>query len=153
VGLTTADVAYAAALIDNLAALRTREVGPSVLPVIQVSGRYGSLMWLGEVTGTKVIETSRKYQRHNCEEHCPTPHQSVESRSGRWSATGMRATIILANCEPFLRVQGERARDLIDAGLGVQYQGQVVNDMARRGWAIPDLPEHTHPRVRLEAAS
>lgn len=150
VTLSKADLAYCAALIDNLAALRTRRAGPSDLPVIQVSGKWGVLSWLGEITGTKVIETRRKYTRHNCTEHCPDRHAEIVSRSGRWSITGMRAVIVLLNCEPYLRVQAARARELIDAGLAASYQGSVVNDMAKRGWAIPPLPEHPRARVPLE---
>lgn len=151
--LTTADVAYAAAIIDNLAALRTREIGGgSTLPVVQVSGKFGSLLWLGEITGTRVIETSRKYTRHLCTEHCPAAHSEIESRSGRWTVTGMRATIMLYNVQRYLRVQAAAARQLIDAGLGVQYQGQVVNDMRKRGWDIPDLAPHPRARVSLVGA-
>lgn len=149
--LTTADLAYAAALIDNLATLRLRELGPSQLPVVSIAGRIGALTWLGEVTGVKVVETRRAYTRHNCTEHCPEAHARIESRSGRWSVTGMRATIVLANVEEYLRVQATDARQLVEAGLGVQYQGQVVNDMRRLGWSIPDLAPHS--RARVEVAS
>lgn len=147
--LSTADIAYAAAIIDNLAALRTRELATSVLPVVQVSGKYGSLAWLGELTGTKVVETRRTYLRHQCNEHCPAPHAHIESRSARWSVTGMRATIVLYTVEPFLRVQAAAARDLVAAGLAVQYQGQVVNEMHSLGWALPELPHHPRARVPL----
>jgi len=150
--LTTADVAYAAALIDNLAALRSREVSGSVLPVVQVSGRYGSLAWLGEITGTKVIETGRQYTKHNCTTHCPDRHADITSRSYRWTLTGIRAAIVLANCAPHMRVQAATARRLVDAGLAVSYQGQVVNDMHARGWEIPDLTPHPRARVPLALA-
>jgi hypothetical protein len=151
--LSQADVAYCAALIDNLAALRTRQVGPSTLPVVQVSGKWGVLSWLAEITGTKVIETRRKYTRHNCTEHCPSRHSDITSRSGRWSITGMRAVIVLLNCEKYMRVQESRARELIDAGLAATYQGQVVNDMRRRGWEIPPLAEHPRARVPIERST
>jgi hypothetical protein len=61
----------------------------------------------------------------------------------------MRATIVLHTCLPFLRVQQVEARQLVDAGLGVQYQGQVVVDMRRRGWSVPDLEPHTRARVLI----
>lgn len=151
--LSTADVAYCAALIDNLAALRARTLGPSTLPVVQVSGKWSSLSWLADLTGTKLIETNRKFSRHNCVEHCPDRHAHIESRSARWSITGMRATIVLANCEPYLRVQAPKARELIDHGLGVQYQGQVVRDMRQRGWVIPELTPHPRARIPITEAS
>ena len=150
--LGTGDIAYAAALIDNVAALRTRDYQGSTLPVVQVSGRYGSLVWLGEVTGTKVVETRRQFTRHNCTQHCPDRHADIVSRSFRWSVTGIRAAIVLANIEPFMRVQAATARRLIDLGLAVAYQGQVVNDMAALGWTIPDLPVHPRARVPLALA-
>lgn len=148
--LGVAELGYVAAVIDNLAALRTRDLGPSVLPVVQVSGRYGALSWLGEITGTKIIPTNRRYTRHNCTEHCPDRHAEIVSSSARWSLTGMRATIVLAAVEPYLRVQAARARELIDAGLGVQFQTTVVNDMAQLGWPIPALEPHPRARFPLE---
>lgn len=152
--LSTADIAYCAALIDNLAALRTRSVaGSQLLPVVQVSGKHGALPWLGSITGTKVIETGRKFTRHNCTEHCPDRHATIESRSYRWTLTGMRATIVLAACEPYLRVQAAEARELIDAGLTVQYQGQIIVDMRARGWPIPELTPHSHPRIPIQEVS
>lgn len=147
--LTLADIAYCAALIDNLAALRSRDVEGSELPVVQISGKHPVLPWLGEVTGTRVIPTRRAYSRHQCTEHCPDRHAHLTSTSARWSVTGMRATIVLAACEPHMRVQAAAARRLVDLGLRVQYQGQVVNDMAARGWPVPDLAEHTRARVPL----
>lgn len=151
--LPTADLAYAAAIIDNLATLRVREYRDSTLPVVEVSGRYGALPWLGQLTGVRVIPTNRSYQRHGCAEHCPDRHLHIESTSCRWSVTGMRATIVLAAVEPHLRMQAVDARLLIDAGLRVQYQSQVVVDMRERGWPIPELPEHTHPRVKLKESA
>lgn len=151
--MTEADIAYMAALLDNMAALRSRSLGPSVLPVIQISGKHAILDWVASVTGTKVIPTVRSYTRHQCTEHCPDRHNHLESSSRRWSVTGMRATIILAACEPFMKVQGATARSLIDAGLGVQYQGQVVNDMRDRGWPIPELSPHERARIPLKEAT
>ena len=150
--LSTADVAYCAAIIDNLATLRARRYGPSLLPIVEVSGRWASLSWLADVTGTTLVETRRAYTRHNCTEHCPDRHANITSRSARWSVTGMRATIVLAACLPYMRERLEFARQLVEDGLGMQYQGQVVNDMAARGWPIPDLAEHTRARVPLAVA-
>lgn len=151
--LTQTDIAYCAAILDNSAALRSRALGPSLLPVIQVSGRYPALEWLGEITGTKVIDTRRGYSRHNCTEHCPDRHAHIQSESRRWTVTGMRATIVLVNVLPYLRYQCDRAQVLLEQGLSVQYQGQVVNEMASLGWQIPDLPEHSRARVPLTVVS
>lgn len=151
--LSTADIAYAAAIIDNLAVLRAREYRNTTLPVVEVSGRHGALPWLGELTGVRVIPTARSYLRHGCAEHCPTKHQHIESASFRWSVTGTRATIVLAAVEPYLRVQAAKARELVEAGLAVQYQGQVVNDLREHGWPIPALPEHPRARVPLKTSA
>lgn len=148
-----ADLAYCAALIDNLATLRVRDLGNSRLPVIAISGKYEGLKWLGSATGTKVVETKRDYTRHNCTEHCPTAHAEIKSYSLRWSVTGMRATIVLVNVLPFLRVQADDARAMIDYGLTLQYKGQVVNDLAKIGWKIPELPAHPRARVPLRLAT
>lgn len=150
--LGTGDIAYAAAILDNVAALRTRDHQGSTLPVVQVSGKYGSLVWLGEITGTKVVETRRQFTRHNCTEHCPDRHADIVSRSFRWSVTGIRAAIVLAACEPYMRVQAAAARRLVDLGLALAYQGQVVNDMGALGWPIPDLAPHPRARVPLALA-
>lgn len=147
--LAQTDISYCAAVIDNNAALRSRALGSSLLPVIQISGRYPALDWLGEITGTKVIETSRGYTRHNCTEHCPQRHAHIKSESRRWSVTGMRATIVLTSVLPYLKYQRDQAEALIEQGLSVHYQGQVVNEMASLGWKIPDLPEHPRARVSL----
>ena len=151
--LSPADIAYCAALLDNLAALRTRDFQGSELPVVQISGRHGVLPWLGEITGTRVIPTRRAYTKHNCTAHCPDRHADITSESARWSITGMRATIVLAACEPFMRVQAVDARRLIDLGMQVQYQGQVVVDMRERGWPIPELEPHVRARVPIKEAS
>jgi hypothetical protein len=148
--LGPADLAYAAALIDNLASLRVRTLGQSRLPVVEISGKYAGLPWLGEVTGTKVVETKRNYSRHNCTQHCPSAHAEIKSYSMRWSITGMRASIVLHNVLPFLRVQADDAHALMDYGLTLSYKGQVVNDLAKIGWKIPDLPAHPRARVPLE---
>lgn len=151
--LTRTDIAYAAAVIDNLAALRSRFHGPAQLPVVQISGKLPVLHHLAEITGTKVIETSRSYTRHQCTEHCPDRHTHLASRSLRWSITGMRATIVLLACEPHMLIQGATARRLVETGLGVRYHGSVVNDMATRGWPIPELEPHPRARVPLKAVN
>lgn len=152
--LPVADLGYVAALIDALAALRARTVPDSgtEVPVVQISGKHAVLPWLGEITGTRVVETRRAYTKHNCTTHCPDRHADITSVSYRWSVTGMKATIVLAAVEPYLRAQAADARRLIDLGLGVHYQGQTVNDMAARGWPIPDLTPHSRARVPLAVA-
>lgn len=147
--LSATDLSYAAALLDNFAVLRLRETAASSLPVVMASGKHPSIPWLGEITGTKVIETRRGYTKHMCTQHCPDRHADITSLSKRWSVTGMRATIMLSNVLPYLRFQSEKARELIEVGLQVQYQGQVVNEMQILGWSIPELAQHARARVPL----
>lgn len=147
--LSETDIAYCAAVLDNLAVFRQRGTSASQLPVIQISGKLQVLSWLGQVTGTKVIETRRGYTKHMCTQHCPDRHADIRSTSGRWSVTGMRATIVLTNVLPYLRFQRQKAQELIDLGLQASYQGQVVNEMSQLGWSIPELPLHARARVPL----
>jgi len=138
--LPVRDLAYAAALIDTLASLNLREVGPSELPLVTIQGRFEpTLQWLGERTATKLITVTRDYNRNACVDHCPEPHVHIVSKSTRWSVSGTKATIVLHNVLPFLRYQDETARTLIEAGRTIGWKGQVVQRMRELGWEIPEL--------------
>jgi hypothetical protein len=150
VSLSPAELAYAAALIDSFGTLTVREVNGALLPQVIIQGKIAALPWLAEITGVKIIEIRKGYTRHQCTEHCPEAHTRIESITGRWALTGARATVVLFNVEPYLRVQGRIARDLVEAGQGIGYKTQVVNDMKRLGWQLPDL--RVQPRARLELA-
>lgn len=151
--MTEGDLVYAAALVDTMAALKVRRTAGQDLPALILQGskhRGRAVSWLCEATGSKVTAIHRDYNRPNCVHHCPQPHVHVESDSGvRWSVTGMKATIVLAAVMPFLRFQREDAEKLIKLGLQVGYSTSVVNDMARRGWPIPELKHQRRARVAL----
>lgn len=146
------DLAYAAALIDTLGHLRVRELKGVQLPMVALHGTFvRSLEFLANLTGTKVTHTERDYHRGACAEHCPEPHTHVTSKSARWSVSGARATILLHNLLPYLRVQREEALQLIEVGKTVGYKGQVVVEMRQAGWEIPELKPQ--PRARLDYLS
>lgn len=147
--LSTSDLAYAAALIDNFGKLKTRRVGERELPEVIIQGKIRTLPWLAYITGVKLIEVSKGYHRHQCSQHCPTAHTEIVSVSNRWVLTGARATIVLHNVEPFMRAHGREARALVEVGQAVGYRGGVVNSMTTLGWKIPDLREQPRARVQL----
>lgn len=149
VRLSVGELAYAAALVDTLAVLKTREVNGTRLPEVTINARYGdALRWLGETTGSRVSTIARDYYRGACASHCPEAHVHIVSTSGRWSVTGVKATIVLHNLLPHMRVQRDEAADLVRAGQAIGYKGHVVEAMRSRGWVIPDLKPQPRSRVR-----
>lgn len=148
--MNDADLAYAAALIDAFAVLRIRTIGGTDLPEVTIqNNRITALDWVAEVTGVRVTEIGKDFSQHRCGEHCPDKHTRVESKTRRWQVTGARATVVLHNVEPFMRVQGREARDLVETGRSIGWKGNVVNEMTRLGWAIPDLKEQPRAQVAL----
>lgn len=148
------DLAYAAAMIDMQAKLRVRELSGVQLPMVALHGNFvGSLEWIATLTGTKVTKTARDYHRGACAEHCPEPHTHVKSTSARWAVSGARATILLHNLLPYLRVQRETALELIEVGKTVGYKGQVVVEMRRAGWEIPELKPQPRARIDYETGA
>lgn len=145
-----ADLAYVAALIDQFGRLKTRTVNDTELPEVLIQGRIPALEWLAGLTGTRVVEINKAYARHQCSEHCPDRHTDIVSVTGRWVVTGARATVVLYNVGPFMRDEGKRhlASTLVWQGQTVGFKGNVVNDMAARGWAVPEL--RNQPRARIE---
>lgn len=141
--LTDSDKAYIAGLIDSLAVLRTRRAGDADLPFLAINSTRmdAPLQWLAEQTGSKVTPRHRGYYKHNCTDHCPSAHQQITSVSASWVLTGARATIVLHNILPFLRLQHETARDLVQQGMALGYSGSVIKSMSAAGWDIPPLKE------------
>lgn len=152
--MTDVDLSYVAALIDNFARLATRLIPSGTeLPEVTIqNSRLVALDWLATVTGVGVTPVSKDYSRHQCSEHCPDRHSHIESLTRRWQLSGAKATIVLYNVEPFLRVQGVDARRLVDVGQGSGYKTNVVNEMSRLGWKIPELREQLRARVELIGA-
>lgn len=133
------DLAYVAALVDNLARLSVRTMSGTDLPQVTIQGRHPSLPWLAEVTGVALVPVNRQYTRHVCTEHCPDAHSPIESSSRRWHLTGARATVVLWNLDPFLRNPevSREARRLVDVGRAAGRKGTTDADLARLGWELP----------------
>jgi len=148
--LDSADRAYIAALVDSFAVLRVRDYRGTELPEVTIQGRrISALDWLAEVTGVKVVQVGKAYNRHQCSEHCPERHTHIESFTRRWQVTGARATVVLHGIEEHMRVQGRTARDLVEKGREIGYSTSVVNQMSALGWPIPELREQPRARVAL----
>lgn len=146
--LEPADLAYMAALVDNLAVLKTRQVNGSELPVVAltITRSEEAVRFLAQSTGSKVTPIVRQYNRKGCADHCEVAHLHVDTVGHRWQVTGVKATITLHGLLPYLRVQQDRARQLIEVGQSIGYASSVVARMRELGWPIPDLK--AQPRAR-----
>lgn len=141
-------VAYVAGVVDLLGLIRIRYAEDTPLPVVQVHGKYMStLEYLGELTGTKAIETRREYTRAGCAEHCKEKHMHITSTSGRWSVTGAKATVLLWNMQPYLRVKKDAADGALAVGLRTKFKQGTVDKMRQLGWEIPSELEGRTLRV------
>jgi hypothetical protein len=137
--LTDAELSYIAALIDTRANLTSRTVRDAVLPQVDINGRPAEvLVWLGEITGVKVVPTRRDFTKHGCAEHCKDRHVHVRSLSVRWSLSGAKATIVLAAVLPHLRLRRGDVQDAITLGLRAGQKGATIAKMRALGWPIPD---------------
>jgi hypothetical protein len=131
-------VAYVAGIVDLLGLIRVRTVEGTQLPVVQVHGKHmATFDYLGELTGTKAIETKRDYTRAGCAEHCAEKHMHIVSRSGRWSLTGAKATVVLWNIQPYLREKKDAADGALAVGLATKFKQGTVGKMRDLGWEIP----------------
>lgn len=153
-GMTPQDLIYAAALIDTLAVLKTRLVNGSDLPVIAMTTtrHVPAARFLGALTATRLTPLVKDYTHRGCNQHCPDKHNHVLSEGVRWQVTGAKATIVLHNVLPALRVQAGEAQRLVSLGRQIGYKGQVVNRMRELGWEIPDLRPQPRARVSLVAS-
>lgn len=137
--LDDAEIAYVAGILDTLGNFRVRETPDGTrLPSIAVSTPNTPLLaYLGNITGVTVLTTTRSYDRHRCMEHCAEAHQHVTSRSGRWSVTGARATVILAAIRPYMRLQVDDVDQLLAVGLDAPRKPATPKRMSTLGWPDP----------------
>jgi hypothetical protein len=138
--LTPALLAYLAGVLDTRALLRTRLVPNSdtVLPHLALScGDVDLLRWLGALTGVRVVVTARDYDKHRCLEHCDTAHDHLRSVSGRWSVTGVRATVLLCATRPYVRFRADAWDRHLAVGLAADRKAATVSKMAALGWPLP----------------
>jgi hypothetical protein len=138
--LETGDLAYLAGVLDTRAVVRVRVLpgNGTVLPYVAMScGDAELLRWLGEISGVKSIVTSRDYDKHRCLEHCERAHEHIRSVSGRWSLTGVRATVVLVATRPWVRFGEEKWDRGIAAGLAAPRKEGVLRKMTALGWPVP----------------
>jgi hypothetical protein len=134
------ELAYLAGVLDTRAIVRTRLAPGSgtVLPYIAMScGDAELLGWLGQITGVRSIVTSRDYDKHRCLEHCERAHEHIRSVSGRWSLTGVRATVVLIGTRQWVRFHEEAWDRGIVAGLEAPRKPATLQKMAALGWPVP----------------
>lgn len=132
-------LAYVAGIVDLLGLIRIRDVEGTMLPVLQIHGQHMPIFnYLGELTGTRAIETRRDYTRAGCSQHCSEKHMHIVSRSGRWSLTGAKATVVLWNIQPYLREKKDAADGALAVGLATKFKQGTVDKMAALGWDVPE---------------
>lgn len=145
-------VAYVAGIIDTQGLIRTRMAGDTELPYVGLSGsNTGMLRFLAGLTGTKVTETRRSFMRAGCSIHCKEKHQHVLSISGRWSVSGVKATVLLYNIRPYLRLQVDEAVAAIRVGVSTKFKPATVQKMVDLGWEVPTFgvtPDLRESRAR-----
>lgn len=61
------------------------------------------------------------------------------SVSGRWQLTGGKATILLWNIRPYMRLQVPAATSAIALGMSTQYKPATLKKMAELGWDVPEF--------------
>jgi hypothetical protein len=139
--LEPGDLAYLAGVLDTRAVVRIRyawDQSGSALPYIAMSSGDAELMgWLGSLTGVRSIVTSRRYDKHRCLEHCTQAHDHIRSVSGRWSLTGVRATMVLAATREWVRFHGESWDRGIEVGLQAGRKQATIRKMTALGWPVP----------------
>ncbi|HEV7950568.1 MAG TPA: hypothetical protein VGP24_12445 [Glaciihabitans sp.] len=139
--LELAKLAYLAGVLDTQGGIKRRAVKSGVeLPMVYVHrSDVRVLQHLADLTGTKVTHTARAYAKHGCSVHCPDKHQHVTSHGGRWSLTGVRATVFLWNVRPYLVFLAEEAAAAITLGLSSPFKPATPQRMAELGWELPDF--------------
>lgn len=140
--IETPTLAYVASVIDTQGIIRTRIAGDTELPMVAVHGsNIPVLQYLADLTGTKVTIVKRSYDRVGCAEHCTEKHQHIVSSSGRWSVTGVKATVLLYNIRPFMRFQTEPARSALVLGTATRFKPATIEKMVALGWDVPTFGE------------
>jgi len=142
--LDVSTLAYIAAILDSRAVIRQRTVGETDLPYLAVSCPDERLLdLLCRATAIRKVVTRREYAKAGCAEHCQEKHVHTVSRSMRWSVTGVKATVVLDNCLPYMQIQQEEAMEVLAIGLTAPYKAAALRRMAELGW---DVSRVTGPR-------
>ena len=136
-----ATLAYVAGVLDMQCNIKTRTTpDDTVLPMLAMYGpNVGMLEYLADLTDTKMVVARRSYSKAGCAQHCKDKHQHIVSVSGRWTLTGMKATIVLYNIQPYVRLQREAVTSALVVGLKAPFKPAKLKAMEVLGWEIPDL--------------
>lgn len=139
--LDVATLAYVAGVLDMQCNIKTRTTpDDTVLPMLAMYGpNVAMLEYLASLTDTKMVVARRSFSRAGCAQHCKDKHQHIESVSGRWTLTGMKATIVLHNIRPYVRLQSEAVTSALVVGLNAPFKPAALRKMTDLGWEIPDL--------------
>jgi len=146
--IPAADLAYIAAVVDTMANLRICKSSKSPLPEVQVNnGNLALLDHLGRLTGVEPMRLEREYSRHLCSQHCDGPHKHVHATYGRWHLTGARATVLLHNVRPYLRLRTADAGELLEVGLAAGWKSHAIEGMLTLGWTLPPFKSQARARA------
>lgn len=153
-----AKLGWMAAILDIKGHVVTKQNKSRATPqiVLIVDSRHASVVrQLCALTGTSVemkpAERVAEWMRRGCAEHCPEPHQHVDAgfmpATGRWSATGVTAAIILNAVLPYMiNTDDDRFRQAYElvlqnatlTGQGAGMARQAVGRMLKLGWPLPE---------------
>lgn len=136
------DVSWFAGVLDARAHMRLENRRGVAQPRLRITTRKVVLLdILAEMTATKARTDDAPYEKRPCSEHCGTKHVHVARQSAYWNADGIRATIILHSCLPYLRSSRPEALSLLKLGYD-QYRptkNGIAPKMKSLGWTLPDL--------------
>jgi len=134
-------LAYVAGVLDMQANIKIRTTPDDTeLPFLAMYGpNVPMLEYLASLTATRMVVTRRSYVKAGCAQHCREKHQHIESVSGRWTLTGMKATVVLWNIRPYMRLQTEALTSALTVGLTAPFKPAKLRAMAELGWDLPDL--------------
>jgi hypothetical protein len=135
--ITDIDKAHLAGVLDVMGRIGVEK--EMYLSIQLSTKKLDVIQYLCNMTGTTLVPTEREFLRVGCVDHCKEQHQHVTSRSSRWKLVGAKATIILWNVRPYIKLQ----RSHVDMGLSLgmlnrdAWKSSTVDWMRERGWEIP----------------
>jgi hypothetical protein len=135
--MTETDLAYLAGLLDAVGRFRVHvtDDGTHLAHVGISSPNLALLRWCARLTGVRVTNVRRDYDRLGCGEHCDEPHLHVESVTGRWQLVGARALVVLLETRPYLQTRGDEADAVIAATRAAPVKPATLRKMRSLGWA------------------
>lgn len=142
VGTADFSIPYVAGVIDCRGHVEISLRHDKPQPRVSVTTRrIDVLLHLAAITGTKVSEDTRGYERRPCGEHCDGRHQHVVRQSAKWRVDSARATVVLWNVLPHVVGQVDKVRNALLAGLAAwpALRGDTGRQMARLGWELPPV--------------